>query len=494
MNRSLKKAAPLAAALLAAGCAVGPDFKSPPAPATPGYLAGDTPQATSATPVEGGQAQHFVAGQPVPSRWWTLYQSPQLDALVDRAFKGSPTVDAAQAALREAQQTLKADKANLFPFLDANASATREKTSNTAFGGSGTNLFNLYNASLDVSYGLDLFGGVRRALEAQLAQTDYTRFQLAATYQTLAANVVTAAVQSASLQAQIEATQAILGAQQSELDITERQFALGAVSSAEVLSARSNLATTRAGLPPLLQQLDQTQNQLAVYEGRLPAERVEPPFKLADLKLPESIPLSLPSELVRQRPDVQESEALLHQASAQIGVAIANRLPQITINGSYGTQASHTGDLFSDGIWSLGANLTQPLFHAGELAAKQRAAQAAYDQAAANYRQTVLQAFQDVADSLRALQRDADVLQAQQEAASTAQQSLQLIDHQYRLGGASYLSLLNAQRQYQQTQIAYVQALAARQADTAALFQALGGGVLNAASTTADGDSGAGSQ
>lgn len=479
MPRAVLAAPALGTALLLGACAVGPDFKSPAAPAVTSYGATPPVSQTAATPVAGGEAQRFVAGAAVPTRWWRLYGSTKLDALVERAFAANPDVEAAQATLRQAQQTLIATHANLLPFVDANLSAKRQQFSSAAFGGSGTSIFNLYNASVDLSYGIDVFGGVRRYYEGQLAQTDLQRYAVAATYQTLAANVVTAAIQEASLRAQIEATRAIIDSQQRQLGVIERQFQLGAVSNSDVLSARSELASTRATLPPQEQQLDQIRNQLAVYEGKLPGERQDTDFSLDELHLPQSVPVSLPSELVRQRPDVQQAEAQLHAASAQIGVAIANRLPKITLSASYGSTATSTGALFDDMIWNVGAGITQPLFHAGELAAKQRAAQAAYDAAAAQYRKAVLLAFQNVADSLRVLDKDAAVLQAQYEATSAAKESLRIADLQFKLGATNYLNLLTAQRQVQQTQIAYLQALAARQADTAALFQALGGGALN---------------
>jgi NodT family efflux transporter outer membrane factor (OMF) lipoprotein len=288
-------------------------------------------------------------------------------------------------------------------------------------------------------------------------------------------------VKQASLRAQINATQDILTAQEKQLEVVERQFQVGGVSGSDVLLQRTQVAQTRALLPPLERDLAQAGHQLAVLAGKLPSEAVLPAFTLEALKLPQELPVSLPSSLARQRPDIRAAEALLHQASAQIGVATANLYPQTTLTGSYGSLATRTGDLFSSGagIWSLGASILQPLFHGGELTARRRAAVAAYDQAAAQYRETVLQAFQNVADTLRALEADARTLKAQAEAESLARDTLDLIRKQFELGAVSYLSLLDAQRQYQQVRINLIQAQAARYADTAALFQALGGGWWN---------------
>lgn len=466
------------------GCAVGPDFKAPAAPDTNRYTAEQLPDRTAATAVTGGEAQTFQPGKAVPEQWWTLFGSNQLNQLVEQAFNSSPSVESADAALRRAQENLKAQRGSLFPSLDANASAQRQRASGAAFGQAtdSSSLYSLYNASVDVSYTLDLFGGVRRGIEAQAAVVDFQRYQLQATYLTLAANVVTSSISEASLRAQITATDEIIAAFERQLKITEQQYELGGVSTAEVLSARSNLASTRATLPPLQKQLSAVQNQLAVYLGRLPSERESTHFELAELTLPQELPLSVPSELVRQRPDIRAAEASLHQASAQVGVATANMYPQLSISGSFGSQALSSGDLFNDHIWNIGAGLTQPLFHGGSLNAQRRAAIAAFDQSAADYRNTVLKAFQNVADSLRALETDAESLSAQHEAMTAAQSSLDLTEKQYALGSVSYLNLLTAQRQYQQARISYLQALASRYQNTAALFQALGGG-LNPSST-----------
>jgi NodT family efflux transporter outer membrane factor (OMF) lipoprotein len=467
------------------GCAVGPDFHTPEAPAATAYTAQAMPPETTASPVPGGAAQRLVPEQEIPAQWWTLFHSAALDQLVRQALADNPTLAAAQATLRQSQESLRALVGSaLFPSVDANASVSRQKISGAAFGQPESQFspFTLYNASVNVSYALDLFGGARRELEALQSQVDFQRFQLEAAYLTLTSNVVTTAVKEASLRAQLRATLEIIAAQEKQLDLVERQFQLGGVARSDVLAQRVQLAQTRANLPSLEKELALTRHQLAVLAGRVPVEAAAlPEFDLGGLELPQQLPVSLPSSLVRQRPDIRASESLLHAASAQVGVATANLYPRLTLSGSYGSEAVKSGSLFSGGteVWSLGAGLLQPLFHGGELNAKRRAAVAAYDQAAAQYRATVLQAFQNVADVLRALEADARALQAQADAEAAARDSLDLTQKQFQLGAVSYLSLLNAERQHEQTRIGLVQAQAARFADTAALFQALGGGWWN---------------
>lgn len=465
------------------GCTVGPDFHRPEAPDITTYGATPPPRETAASPGTGGAAQRFVSGEEIPAQWWTLFHSEDLDRLIREALADSPTLAAAQAALRQAQENMTAQTGVVdYPAVDAKASATRERFSGASFGQPGKGvLLTLYNATVNVSYSLDLFGGGRRELEALRSQVDYERFQLEGVHLTLASNIVTAAVKEASLRAQIRSTREIVTAQEKQLDVVEKQFQLGGVSLSDVLAQRAQLAQTRATLPPLEQGLAQTRHLLAALAGRLPGEAVIPEFSLDKLRLPPELPVSLPSSLVHQRPDIRASEELLHAASAQVGVATANLYPQITLTGSYGSETTKLDNLFGSGasIWSLGVGLLQPLFHGGELTAKRRAAVAAYDQAAAQYRGTVLQAFQNVADVLRALEDDARTLKAQAEAEAAARDTLDLVEKQFNLGAVSYLSLLNGERQHQQARINLVQAQAARFADTAALFQALGGGWWN---------------
>jgi NodT family efflux transporter outer membrane factor (OMF) lipoprotein len=478
----------LIVSVILTGCAVGPDFRLPDM-AVPGqYTATPLPAQTAGTPSESTAAQRFAFAENLPGEWWNLFRSPALDSMIKQGLADSPTLSAAQAALRKAEEDLRAVSGSiLYPAVNANLQAGRQRTSgNVDTGPSDT--FNLYNASVSVSYTLDLFGGGSRQREVYQAQVDYQRYIFEATYLTLTANIVTTAIQEASLREQINSTQDILATQQKQLDVLKKQLELGAVPKTVVLSQETELAMTKAGLPLLEKQLDLTRNALFVLIGQFPGDGKLPEFHLDSLHLPESLPVSLPSLLARQRPDIRASEALLHQACAGVGVATANLYPQIVLSGGYGVQAISTNLLFNGQsiIWNLGAGLLQPIFRGGELTARRKSAIAAYDQATAQYRQTVLMAFQNVADVLRALEADARTLQAQSEAQTAAKTTLELIEKQYELGAVSYLALLIARRDYTKTRINVVVAQAQRYADTAALFQALGGGWWNREATSAD--------
>lgn len=475
-----KPAIALLVGLALSACAVGPDYQRPDAPSVDRYTPQPLPSRTAASPAGQGDAQRFLQGRDVPARWWTTFDNPELTRRVNTALANSPTVASAQAALRQAQETARAAGGAKFPSVDASAGATRQKPSAlTSFGAAaGGGPYTLYNASVSVGYTLDLFGGVRRGIEAQLAQADYQQAQLDSTYLTLAGNVVTASVREASLREQVRAIEQIVRWQQKTLDIAREQQQIGATSLSDTLAVRAQLATTEATLPPLRAQLAATRNQLATYLGTTPAQLAMAPLMLDSVQLPQDIPVILPSQLVDQRPDIRASSALLHVASARVGVATAAMLPQISLSGSAGSQAFNRGDLFSagTGVWSLGLNLTQPLFHGGQLLHQKRAARAGLDKAAADWRQTVLIAFQNVADALQALQYDAQTLVAQTTAERAAAQRLALARQQYQLGAIRYLDLLDAQRSYQQARINLIQARASRLSDTAALYTALGGG------------------
>ena len=469
---------------------LGPDYRSPAAPYTDSYTAAPQPGETDSTPGAAGLAQRFVPGQDIPAAWWTLFHCEPLDALIRQALANSPNVAAAQAALRQVRENYRAQAGGtLLPSVDAQLGATRQKFNGVTFGAARADRTCSISTTRrsSVSYKLDVFGGARRALEAVGARVDYQSFQLQAAYLALSANIVTAAVREASLRAQIEATERIAVDQAEQLKLLGQQFELGGVGRTAVLAEETLLAQTRATLPPLRQSLDQVRHQLAVLSGQLPGNAALPEFRLDMFSLPDTLPVSFPSELVKQRPDILAADAVLHQASAQIGVATAAMYPQITLSANYGAEALTPAQVFRAGstVWSLGANLLQPLFHGGQLSAQKRAAEAASEQADAQYRETVLLAFQNVADSLRALDHDATGLKAQTDAWRAASDSLELTRGQYRVGGVSYVALLDAQRQYQQTVVNLAQAQAARYADTAALFQALGGGWWNAAASTA---------
>jgi NodT family efflux transporter outer membrane factor (OMF) lipoprotein len=487
-------ALPVAAALAATllwGCAVGPNFKRPQPPPADTYTAEPLPPQTATGEGPAGAAQIYINGADIPAQWWTLFHSDQLNALVEQALKASPDVAAAQAALREAHEDLLAEQGSLLPALDGNGSAVRQKISPASFGqpGGSSLIYSLFNATANVSYALDVWGAARRELEAQRAQTEYQNFQLEATYLALSSNVVTTAIQEASLRAQIEATEQIIEADRKQFETVQRQLALGGVSRLDVLTQQTQLAIESAALQPLQKQLQQNRDLLAVLLGQPPSQQPAAQFVLDNLQLPRDLPLSVPSRLVAQRPDVRAQEALLHQASAEIGVATANMLPQITITGDFGGTSTNFSDLLksSSNVWSLGAGITQPIFHGGELLHKKRAAVAAYDQAAAQYRGTVLSALRNVADALYALNADAAALNQQDVATQAAADTLRVSRSRYAAGSIGPIDLLVVERTYQQARIAQLQAQAARYADTAALFQALGGGWWNrdVATTTA---------
>ena len=472
----MREAAALAFLLLA-GCAVGPDFLRPEPPKDAAYTA----EPVTATAPAAGEAQHFAAGQEIPAAWWPLFKSPRLNTLIEQALRASPNIEAAKAALAQAHELTLSGEAAFFPTLQGSAGASRNLTPNATLSpatATGNPYYSLYTTQLAVSYMPDVFGGTRRQVESSVAQAEFQRFQLEAAYLTLASDVVVSVVQEASLRAQIAATQDIIDIESQQLDVLQHQFELGGASRAAVLAQAATLAQTRATLPPLAKQLAQERNLIATLAGRFPNDPPAETFELSTLYLPQELPLSLPSRLVEQRPDIRSAEALLHSASAQVGVATANLLPQITLTGQYGT-ISTGNPLAGLPVWSIGAGLTQPLFRGGELLHARRAAVAAYEEAAAQYRSTVLTAFQNVADALRALQSDADALSAQVVAERAAADSLDIARRQFQLGAINYLLLLNAEQTYQQAHIALVQAQANRYADTAALFQALGGGWWN---------------
>ena len=469
--------------LALAGCAAGPDFVRPAAPETAGYAPEPLPAQTASADVSGGDAQRFVQGMDIPGQWWTLFRSPALNALIARAFKANPDLQAAQAALRVAMENVSAQQGFFFPAIQANYQPTRQKQSGVLAPALNSNatIFNLYTAQVAVSYAPDVFGGNRRQVESLRAQAEWQRFQLEATYVTLAANVVNAAVQEASLRAQIAALEEVIKGAAELLELSQRQLELGAISMSDLQAQEAALAQTQAALPPLKKLLAQQRNLLAALTGRFPADEPAERFDLDSIQLPLELPVSLPSKLVEQRPDVRAAEAQMHAASAQVGVAVANMLPQFNLAAGVGSIASSGAQLGAAGaaFWIAGASITQTLFAGGTLLHRKRAAEAALDQAGALYRSTVLTAFENVADTLRALEYDAQALKASGRAERAAFRSLELSKAQVRLGAASRAALLLAQQGYQQAVVNLAQARAARYADTAALFQALGGGWWN---------------
>ncbi|MCG5076209.1 efflux transporter outer membrane subunit [Paraburkholderia tagetis] len=470
-----------------AGCTVGPDFHSPAAPQAPGYTRAPLPAATVSAPGPGGAMQAFASTAHAPRAWWKQFGNPALDSLVDEALRASPTLDSARAKLVEARENYNAQAgAALFPSVDLKLSGTRQKLDLAAFGITQMQNpppFTLYDASVSVSYVFDLFGANRRALEATLAQVDYQEYELEAARLTVAGNVVATAMRRAALRDEIGLTQRLIGAQAQQLSIMEARLAAGGVARLDVHSQRTLLAQTRATLAPLTTQLAQTDHQLAILLGEEPSSSAFAPqldaLTLDTLPLPDTLALTLPSTLARERPDIRAAEALLHQASANVGVATANLFPQISISAGVGSERTRIEDVITGlNIWNVGLGLTQPIFHGGELRAKRRAAQAAYEAAFADYKQTVLQALQQVADTLHALQDDALELQTRDDAAREAQASAAIAHDRYTAGGVSEFDLIDAQRQVLQSALDRTRAQATRLTDTAALYQALGGAAL----------------
>ena len=471
-----------AALLLSAGCVLGPNFKKPAAPQVPAYTP-TPPEATSATPnVSGGDSQTFVAGRDIPGDWWTLFHSKPLNDLIERSLKANPDVKSAQAALTVARENTLAQRGYYYPSVSAGFSASRARTSAevSPFTASGQLTYSLYTPQLSVSFVPDVFGLNKRTVESLKAQEQQARYVLAATHITLSSNIAAAAIQEASLRGQIDATNQLIAASRRMLEILRSQYAKGYASQLDVAAQESQLAQVTATLPPLLKQLAQQRDLLAALSGGFPNQEMAERFELSSLELPKELPLSLPSQLVGQRPDVLQAEENLHAASALIGVAHANRLPSFALTADAGSMALIFSHFFSrGGFWDSAAGLTQPVFDGGTLKHRELAAKAAYTQAEEQYRSTVLTAFQNVADTLHAIQQDADSLKAASAAMEAAEVTLNLTKQQLQGGYTTDLALLTAEQAYQQAVLNLVQAQTNRYTDTAALFQALGGGWWN---------------
>jgi NodT family efflux transporter outer membrane factor (OMF) lipoprotein len=470
---------------LVSSCTVGPNFHRPEVPTKAGYTTQPL-TSTSSADVAGGEEQRFVSGMDIPKQWWALFESPPLNSLIEKAIKTNPTIDSAKAALRQAHENVAAQRGLFYPTVQANGSASGQKNATETIAPtltSGEAYFSLYTAQLTVSYMPDVFGLNRRQVESLAALAEFQLFQLEAAYLTLTSNVAAAAVQEASLRAQIAATHRIIEVATQLLDTQRRHLALGSATGLDVAAQEAALAQVKASLPPLEKQLALTRDLLTALAGRFPSEEMQETFDLDALRLPRELPLSLPSKLVEQRPDVRAAEAQWHSASALVGVAVANMLPQISITGSMGGTSTQMSQLFVPGntFYGFTGNLTQTIFDAGTLLHKKRAAEAGLDQAAAQYRSTVINAFQNVADALHALEADANALKAAVDAERAAKRTLDLTRRQLELGYVNLPTMLIAEQAWQQSVINLAQARANRFADSAALFMALGGGWWNRA-------------
>jgi len=465
------------------GCAVGPNFVRPAAPSVAGYTATSPNLASSIGGVAGGEAQSLAEGQDIPGDWWSLFHSGPLNELVERSLKNNPDLKSAQAALQVAHENVLAQRGAYYPSVSASFSATRAKTSSALSPVPNSSAFeySLFTPEVSVSFVPDVFGLNRRTVESLTAQKEQARFALAAAAITLSSNVVAAAIEEASLRAQIEATDELIKINSNMLDVLRKQFERGYVGRLDVAAQEAQLAQVAATLPPLRKQLAQQRDLLAVLSGAFPNEDPAERFELSSLVLPAELPLSLPSKLVEQRPDVRQAEENLHSASALIGVARANRLPSFNLTADIGSMALALADLVKpgNGFWDLTGSVTQPIFQGGALRHKELAAEAAYDEALEQYRSTVLTAFQNVADTLHALEEDGKGLGAAAAARDATKLTLDLTTRQVQSGYVGVLALLSAEQAFQQAELSLVQAQSNRFADTAALFQALGGGWWN---------------
>jgi NodT family efflux transporter outer membrane factor (OMF) lipoprotein len=488
-----------------AGCAVGPSYHRPDAPADAGYAPAPLLETSTSAPVHGGEVQRLVSGRDIPFEWWELFKSPALNALVERTFRANPTIASAQAALVQAQELVYAQQGYFFPTIAANYNFERQKiagnlTLDNAPGveGNGDNLlppvqdlnnyphthplfYDLHTAQLTVGFVPDVFGANWRQVETLTAQTEAQRFALEATYITLASNVVAAAIQEASERAQIAAARQIIEADTKSLQILRDQFRLGFAMRVDVAAQEAALGQAKMLLPPLQKQFEQTRDLIRALAGNLPNQEVPETFELDALELPPELPVSLPAKIIEQRPDVRAAEAQLHAANAQVGAAMAAMLPQFSITGNVGGNADQFAWMFRSGgpFFTIVGGVTQPLFEGGTLLHRKRAADAALKQAAAQYRSTVITAYQDVADTLHASLSDADALAADVEAENASKVTYDLTRRQMETGYVNYLTLLSAETAYNQALLTRVQAQATRYGDTIALFQALGGGWWN---------------
>ena len=469
----------MAAAMLLTGCAVGPDFLHPAAPEIIRYTR-EPLTTTSAADTASGQTQHFVVGRDIPQEWWKLFRSPGLNALIERSLQNNPNLQSALATLRAAREAVAAQKGKYFPLVEANFNPTRQQTAApiSPVLGSANNPFNLVTAQVLVSYTFDIWGLNRRTVELLQALADVQNFQVEAAYLSLTSNLAVAAITEASLRGQIEATDQLIAINSKMLDVMQRQLHAGLANGSDVAAQEAALAQARATLPPLRKALAQQHDLLAALSGGFPSDGPRETFRLADLHLPVDLPVSLPSQLIEQRPDVRAAEEQLHSASAQIGIATANTLPTFTISANGGYMNTAFAHLLAPQnlFWELAGNATQTVFDAGTLWHQLQGAKDTYQAAAWTYRGAVVDAVQNVTDALRALQSDADALRAARDFQRAAKTSFDLATQQMQSGNANVLLLLNAQQTYLQATLQVVQAQAARLSDTAALFAALGGG------------------
>lgn len=482
-------------------CALGPDFKRPSAPNAKSYSQHADSTKNDSVPVVIDAQQKFNTAADIPSDWWTLFQSQQINSFIEQALKHNPDIESAQASLLQAQEYANTQRGYFFPNIGVSYTPSRNKVAgnmSSATPGPQENgndivaappqptYYNFHTAQLMVGFVPDVFGLNRRQLESAEALVETQKFQLEAAHITLAAHVFAAAVEHAMLRTQISAAEKIVITSQEQVDILNKQLKHGYVSGIDLAAQQSLLANAQQSLIPLQLQLQKNRNLLAALQGSFPDQEFSDAIELSALHLPEELPFSLPSALIEQRPDVRAAEAQLHYASAQTGVAIANQFPQFDITAAIGGMADTPAWMFKSGgeFFNLSATISQVIFDGGILRAKSRAAQAALTQAGAQYRSTVIAAVQNVADTLFTLQADAKLIKAAEESAQATEKALNINRKQYELGAINYQALLLAQQAYELSVIDLSQAQASRLLDTAALYQSLGGGWWNRKNTT----------
>jgi NodT family efflux transporter outer membrane factor (OMF) lipoprotein len=465
---------------LLAGCAVGPDFRAPGSPDVTGYTEDGVPDTRLPNAEE--EQQSFVLGERISGDWWGLFHDQRLNDIVQQAIAGNQTIVAARASLAQAQQAVIQAGGVLYPQVDLGAGYSRQQVNGAQLGfPAKTPPFNLFTLGPTVSYSLDLFGGNRRRVEQEGALAEYQGYQVAASYLALTGNAVTQALNIASAREQIKAVEQIIADDEEDLRLVQTEFTAGEARRLDIETQSSQLEADRALLPPIRQQVSVARHALSILLGRLPAAWVPPDFDLSEFTLPPELPVTLPSDLVRQRPDILASESQLHAASAAIGVATAQLYPNITLSASFTQESLATSTLFNpaSSVWSAGAQLLAPVFHGGALMAQKRGAVDAFDESLANYKQTVLTGFGQVADVMHALANDAQLLEAQRRALQSAEESLRLTRATYQYGNVGVLQVLEAQRLAEQARLGYVRAEAQRYLDTAEFLTAMGGGWWN---------------
>jgi NodT family efflux transporter outer membrane factor (OMF) lipoprotein len=436
------------------------------------------PKETVASPGTAGNAQTFAAGTELSDHWWTAFGVPALDGLVTRALTANPSIRAAQSSLAAARELALAGRGGWWPSIDAGIEAGRQRINLAATGDAAAHgVYNTFGARVSASYAPDFFGRQRRLVESLDADQAFAAENLRAAHLAVAAGVVTTAITLASIEAQIEATEALVATERDALTLVRKRLDLGHASMLEVLSQQAELDQTLATLPPLRAQWQRTRNALAVLVGETPGRFSTPPLAFATLKLPPELPVSLPAAILARRPDVRAEEALVHAASARVGIATASLLPQITLTASAGGQANAASDVTRGAysVWGLGGSLIQPILRGGELRHRRRAAVHEYEASVASYDATVLGALANVSDVLTAIVEDAELTQVAVDGADTANRALSLAERSFAAGGTSYLQLLSTEQSAERARLGAVLAQSARLTDTVALYQALGG-------------------